>query len=84
MSEANKNQIAGTHYSKQVIQVWDYVTENGIPYLEGNVIRYVSRWRDKGGLEDLLKARHYVDKLIENEQKRLENQPKTTKPRRKK
>ena len=73
---ANDTQVAGTHYSDQVIQVWDYVTINNIPYLEGNVIRYISRWRAKGGLQDLLKAKHYVEKLIENEQQRLES-PKT-------
>lgn len=72
MSDANSVQHGGSHYKKQVIQVWDFITANGIPYLEGNAIKYLSRWRDKGGLEDLLKARHYVDKLIENEQKRLE------------
>ena len=71
---ANDTQVAGTHYSDQVIQVWDYVTINNIPYLEGNVIRYISRWRAKGGLQDLLKAKHYVEKLIENEQQRLESE----------
>ena len=68
---ANEVQHGGSHYKKQKIQVWDFITENQIPYLEGNAIKYLSRWRDKGGLEDLLKARHYVDKIIENEQKRL-------------
>lgn len=64
---ANDVQHGGQHYKKQAIQVWDYVTANNIPYLEGNVIRYISRWRDKGGLQDLLKAKHYVEKLIELE-----------------
>ncbi len=64
---ANDVQHGGGHYKKQAIQVWDYITANGIPYLEGNVIRYISRWRDKGGLEDLFKAKHYVEKLIELE-----------------
>jgi hypothetical protein len=41
---------------------------NGIPYCEGNVIKYVTRWRRKGGLDDLRKARHYLDLLIEHEE----------------
>jgi len=68
MSKANDEQHGGDHYKTQAVQVWDYVTANGIPYLEGNVIKYVSRWRAKGGLEDLRKARHYLDKIIENEE----------------
>lgn len=68
--DANKYQHGGDHYQKQTIQVWDFIEQNKIPYLEGNVIRYVSRWRDKGGFEDLLKARHYIEKLIEVEGKK--------------
>ena len=55
-SSANHRQVAGRHYQKQIIQYWDYVLANGIPYLEAQIIKYVSRWRDKNGLEDLLKA----------------------------
>jgi hypothetical protein len=73
MSDCNKNQVGGTHYTDQKIQVWDYIVANDIPYLEGNVIRYVSRWRAKGGIEDLKKASHYVQKLIELEQARLDD-----------
>ena len=69
---ANDKQHGGTHYKGQVIQVWDYITANNIPYLEGNAIKYLSRWRYKGGIEDLRKALHYVEKLIELEQERLE------------
>ena len=61
----NDIQIAGSHYKDKAIQPWDYIVQNDIPYLEGNVIKYVSRWRDKGGVADLEKARHYLDKLIE-------------------
>lgn len=60
----NKKQVGGNHYSKMGIQVWDYIISNDIGYMEGNIIKYVSRWRDKGGVEDLEKARHYLDKLI--------------------
>jgi len=62
---ANDIQVEGTHYKKQPIQPWDYIAANKIGYFEGNVIKYVSRWKDKGGVNDLRKARHYLDKLIE-------------------
>tara|TARA_R110000803_G_C11796791_1_gene298833 strand:+ start:213 stop:533 length:321 start_codon:yes stop_codon:yes gene_type:complete len=58
-------QHGGNHYTKQPIQTWDYITANNFTYLEGNVIKYISRHRNKGGLEDLKKARHYIDKIIE-------------------
>lgn len=61
---ANARQVGGSHY-KKAIQPWDYIAANGIGYFEGNVIKYVSRWKDKAGVEDLKKARHYLDKLIE-------------------
>jgi len=64
---ANDKQVAGSHYKSQPIQPWDYIAANGIGYFEGNVIKYVSRWREKGGVQDLEKARHYLDKLIELE-----------------
>ena len=63
--KANDRQEGGTHYKGKAIQPWDYIISNNIGYLEGNIIKYVSRWKDKNGLEDLKKARHYLDKLIE-------------------
>jgi transposase len=62
---ANEIQEGGRHYKEMTIQTWDYIIANKIGYMEGNVIKYVSRWKDKGGIEDLKKARHYLDKLIE-------------------
>lgn len=64
---ANDQQIAGNHYKDKAIQPWDYIVGNRLGYLEGNVVKYVSRWREKGGIDDLRKARHYLDKLIEVE-----------------
>lgn len=64
---ANDTQVAGKHYKQKPIQPWDYIAANGIGFFEGNVIKYVSRWKEKGGVEDLRKARHYLDKLIELE-----------------
>jgi hypothetical protein len=62
-------QVAGDHYKKLAIQPVQYIHANGIGYFEGNVIKYVSRWRDKGGLADLEKAKHYIELLIELEKK---------------
>ena len=63
----NTRQVAGAHYKDKVIQPWDYIAANVLGYFEGNVIKYVSRWRHKGGVEDLRKARQCLDKLIELE-----------------
>lgn len=63
--KANDVQVAGTHYKSKAIQPWDYIVGNNLGYLEGNIVKYVSRWKDKGGVDDLKKARHYLDKLIE-------------------
>jgi len=62
---ANDIQEGGSHYKEMPIQTWDYIIANEIGYMEGNIIKYVSRWQLKGGIEDLKKARHYLDKLIE-------------------
>lgn len=62
-----KTQIGGSHYSKLALQPVEFIYKNDIPYIEGNIIKYVVRWRDKGGIDDLRKARHYLDMLIELE-----------------
>lgn len=62
---ASDRQVAGTHYVTRAMQPWDYIAANNLGYFEGNVVKYVSRWRDKGGVEDLRKAAHYLQKLIE-------------------
>ena len=64
---ANEIQVAGSHYKDKSIQPWDYIAANQLGYFEGNIVKYVSRWREKGGVDDLRKARHYLDKLIELE-----------------
>ena len=61
---ANDTQTGGTHY-QVAIQPWDYIIANDLGYLEGNVIKYVTRYKNKGGIEDLRKAQHYLTKLIE-------------------
>ena len=67
MREALSQQVAGTHYKTMAIQPVEYIHANGLGYFEGNVIKYVSRWRKKGGLSDLEKAKHYIQLLIELE-----------------
>lgn len=64
-ASANDRQVGGAHYGGKAIQHWDYVVAQGLGYFEGQITKYVSRWRDKNGLEDLKKARHFLDKLIE-------------------
>mgnify|MGYP006370911281 CR=1 FL=1 len=63
--KANDRQHGGDHYANKPIQPWDFITANQIPYLEACVIKYVVRWREKGGIADLEKAGHYLDKLRE-------------------
>jgi len=60
-------QVDGNHYKQMKIQPVEYIHANGIPYLEGNVIKYISRWRNKNGIADLEKAKHYIELLIELE-----------------
>ena len=58
---AAKDPADPKHYNQLKIQPRDYITENKLDYNEGNVIKYVTRWRHKNGLEDLLKAKNYLD-----------------------
>ena len=62
------------HYDKVgfAIQPIEYITKNELDFLEGNVIKYVSRYQHKGGINDLLKARTYIEFLIERERGRNE------------
>lgn len=64
---ANDIQHGGNHYKSKAIEPWDYIHANGLGFFEGSAIKYLTRWRDKGGIEDLKKARHYIEKLIEIE-----------------
>jgi hypothetical protein len=60
-------QVAGDHYRKMKIQPVEYIHANSIPFIEGCIIKYASRWRDKGGIRDLEKIKHFADLLIELE-----------------
>lgn len=58
-------QIGGDHYRDGGIQPVQFIEANGLGFCEGNIIKYVTRHREKGGAEDLRKARHYIDLLLE-------------------
>jgi len=66
----NDKQVGGNHYLLN-IEPWDYIIANQLGYLEGNVIKYVSRHKKKGGRADILKAIHYLEKILEVEYKVL-------------
>jgi hypothetical protein len=68
MSALN-TQVSGDHYKSLKIQPIEFIHANGIPFAEGSVIKYVTRWRAKGGIADLEKAKHFIELLIELEKK---------------
>lgn len=75
---AQDEQIGGDHYRKLTVQPWQAMQawmspEQFSGFLQGNIIKYIVRYRDKGGVTDLEKARHYLDKLMEIE--RASGQP---------
>lgn len=68
-NKISMNQIGGNHYSSLSIQPIDYIQANNLGFIEGNIIKYVTRYKSKGGLEDLYKAKSYLDRLIEENKK---------------
>lgn len=64
-------QVGGDHY-KTAIQPVEFIHANNLPFIEGTIIKYIVRWRKKGGVQDLEKIKHYVDLLIALEQKAME------------
>ena len=70
---ANEKQVDGTHYKKYGdIQPWDVVVAWNLGYLEGTALKYIARWQDKGGLNDIKKAIHFLEKLVEVEEAKKE------------
>jgi len=61
---ANDKQVDGEHYQK-AIQPWAYIEANNLDFFEGNVVKYVTRWKEKDGIVDLYKTIHYLEKIIE-------------------
>lgn len=65
-----KRQVGGNHYKEMKIQVAEFWLANQIPAMEGAIIKYLCRWRSKNGIEDLKKAEHLLQMLIEYESKK--------------
>lgn len=63
-------QVGGDHYKKMPLQPWEIIDRNNLDFWQGNAIKYVMRYEEKGGVEDLRKAIHYIEYLIERYQKR--------------
>lgn len=63
-------QEGGSHYKDKAIQPIEYIHANKLGFCEGNVVKYVTRWKDKNGIADLEKAKHYIELLIELEGKK--------------
>jgi len=59
------------HYTQNKIEPIDYIISNNLNFCEGNVIKYITRWRKKGGVEDLKKAKQYINFIIEKELKNV-------------
>ena len=66
MNQSNKKQIGGNHYLKYKIQPIDFILQNQLDFCQGCVIKYILRFKEKGGVQDLLKAKHYIELLIES------------------
>ena len=60
-------QVGGSHYKNNHIQPVEFIYYNDLDFFEGSAIKYITRWRQKGGLEDLKKAIHFLEMLIEFE-----------------
>lgn len=66
-AKATQRQVGGDHYKRFNIQPIDFIMDNELDWCEANVIKYVTRWQYKNGIEDLRKAMHYLQLLIERE-----------------
>lgn len=68
MRKPEDTQIGGTHYRQKTIQPEAYSYANGLGWHEGEVVKYVTRWKEKGGTEDLEKAVHVLQLLLAKQQ----------------
>jgi len=62
-------QVGGSHYKKYKIQPSRFINDNKILFAEGNAIKYICRHQDKGGRQDLEKAIHYIQMILERDYK---------------
>lgn len=63
-------QVGGDHYTRMPIQPFDIIEANHLDFWQGNILKYVMRFRSKGGVEDLRKAQHYLERLIDIEERK--------------
>ena len=61
-----KKQVGGSHYKDYKIQPVKFIIKNNIGFVEGNIIKYILRFKEKGGVQDLEKAKHYIELLIDS------------------
>lgn len=73
LQKANEVQHGGNHYKVVKFQPWDVVLDWELGYLDGTALKYISRWKRKNGLEDIRKAIHFLQKLIEVEEEKIGN-----------
>lgn len=59
-----KVQVGGSHYVGLAIQPVEYAHKNGLNFCQGSIVKYVTRYKDKNGKQDLEKAKHFIDLLI--------------------
>ena len=67
------DKISPDYYQKGNIEVTDFIIDQSMSFLEGNVVKYLVRYKEKSGIEDLRKARWYLEKLIQEQVKHSEN-----------
>ena len=65
-----KKQVGGNHYKNYKIQPAEFIIKNNIGFCEGNIIKYILRFKEKGGVQDLEKAKHYIELLIDSTKSR--------------
>ena len=64
---AYKKQIGGSHYKNMVVQPSEFINKNKLLFAEGNAIKYICRHKQKGERQDLEKAKHYIDMILERD-----------------
>jgi hypothetical protein len=68
--KSSEKQVGGKHYLKYKIQPVEFIIKNNIGFVEGNIIKYILRFKEKGGVQDLNKAKHYIELLIDSTKSR--------------
>jgi hypothetical protein len=67
MNNALQKQVGGSHYKNMAIQPIEFIHKNGLSFIQGCIIKYICRYREKNGAEDLKKVIHYAELLLDLE-----------------